>query len=58
MQLPDAIAADIKAHGLEKVASVLARTLIMLAHNQQHDIEFNSDRGNVFIERISPKTKD
>lgn len=57
MQLPDAIAADIKAHGLEKVAGVLARTLIMLAHNQQNDIEFNSERGNVFIERITPKQK-
>jgi len=58
MQLPDAIAADIKAHGLEKVAGVLARTLIMLAHNQQNDIEFNSELGNVIIERISPKTND
>ena len=58
MQLPDAIAADIKAHGLEKVAGVLARTLSALAHSQQNDIQFNSDRGNVFIERISPKTKD
>lgn len=58
MQLPDAIAADIKAHGLEKVAGVLARTLIMLAHSQQNDIEFNSELGNVIIERISPKTND
>lgn len=58
MQLPDAIAADIKAHGLEKVAGVLARTLIMLAHNKKNDIEFNSELGNVIIERISPKTND
>ena len=58
MQLPDAISADIKAHGLEKVAGVLARTLIMLAHNQKNDIEFNSELGNVIIERISPKTND
>lgn len=58
MQLPNAIAADIKAHGLEKVAGVLARTLIALAHNQQQDIEFNSELGTVIIERQSPKTND
>lgn len=54
MQLPDAIAADIKAHGLEKVAGVLARTLIALAHSQQQDIEFDSEMGTVAIERKSP----
>lgn len=58
MQLPDAIVADIKAHGLDAVAGVLARTLIMLAHNRQQDIEFNSEMGNVIIERISPKAND
>lgn len=58
MQLPDAITADIKKYGLEKVAGVLARALIMLAHNQQHDIEFNSDLGSVSIERITPKPND
>ena len=58
MQRPDAITADIKKYGLEKVASVLARTLIMLAHNQQQDIEFNNESGKVIIERITPKPND
>ena len=55
MKLPDLIAQEIDTSGVDEVAGILARALIVLAHNKQNDIEFKTDLGVVTIERLSPK---
>lgn len=57
MELPEAIAKSIKDKGIEETTGVISRALCWIAHENQTDLEFECDLGNVLIERKNIEDK-
>lgn len=50
--LPQQVIDSINEIGLKETASILARSLIMIAHSANEDIQFECDQGDLTIKRV------